>query len=126
MLFIAFGLSFLWIGSSMKFVADGVVPEYIEMTGHPTGIVYALDLSLLVPVLLLGGILIWRREAWGFILAAISLIKGATYTLVLTVNSLLTASHAETPIWFSTTALSLVAIGFLLGNMKSADEGEIL
>ncbi|HLM62528.1 MAG TPA: hypothetical protein VK308_17130 [Pyrinomonadaceae bacterium] len=126
MLFIAAGLSFLWIGSSLKFVADGVVPEYIEMTGHPTGIVYALDLSLLVPVLILGGVWIWRREAWGFVLAAMSLIKGATYTLVLSVNSMITASHAEAPIWISTTAASLVAIGFLLGNMKRADEGEKL
>lgn len=126
MLFIAAGLSVLWMGSSLKFVADGVVPEYIEMTGHPTGIVYALDLSLLVPVLLLGGIWIWRREAWGYILAAMSLIKGATYTLVLSVNSLITASHAEAPIWILTTGASLVAIGFLLGNMKPADEGEKL
>jgi hypothetical protein len=126
MFLIGAGLGFLWIGSSLKFVADGVVPEYIEMTGHPTGIVYALDLSLLVPVLLLGGLWIWRHEGWGFVLAAMSLIKGATYTLVLSVNSLITPSYAEAPIWISTTAASLAAIGFLLGNMKQADEGENL
>ena len=126
MLFIAAGLSFLWIGSSLRFVATGIVPADIIMTEHPTGIVYALDLSLLVPVLILGGVWLWRREAWGFVLAAMSLIKGATYTLVLTVTSLYAANYSETPIWLSVTAASLLAIGFLLGNLKSADEGEIL
>lgn len=126
MLFIAAGLSFLWIGSSLRFVATGVVPADIVMTGHPTGIVYALDLSLLVPVLIIGGVWIWRREAWGFVLAAMSLIKGATYTLVLTFNSLLAANYSETPIWLSITAASIAAIGLLLGNMKSANEGENL
>lgn len=126
MLFIAAGLGILWIGSSLRFVATGVVPSDIVMTGHPTGIVYALDLSLLIPVLMLGGVWIWRRDAWGFVLAAMSLIKGATYTLVLTFNSLLAANYSETPIWLSITAASLAAIGFLLGNMKSTDEGKLL
>lgn len=126
MLFIAAGLGILWIGSSLRFVATGVVPPDIEMTEHPTGIVYALDLSLLIPVLILGGVWIWQHKAWGFVLAAMSLIKGATYTLVLTFNSLLAANYSETPIWLSITAASLAAIGLLLGNMKSTDEGKLL
>lgn len=122
MLLIAAGLSFLWIASSLRFVMTGAIPQDIVKTGHPTGIVYALDLTLLVPAMWLGGILLWRRAAWGYVLAAMSLIKGATYTLVLTVNSLLAASFTELPVWLSLTFANLAAIGFLLGNMKSANE----
>jgi hypothetical protein len=132
MLLIAAGLSLLWIGSSLRFVATGEVPQDILKTGHPTGIVYALDLSLLVPVLALGGIWLWRRKAWGYILAAMSLIKGATYTLVLTITSLFAISagavksSGELPIWLSLTIASSLVIGFLLGNLKSTNGGENL
>lgn len=125
LILVAASLSFLWIASVLRFVFTGVIPADIERTGHPTGIIYALDLSLLVPAMALGGIWLRRREAWGYVLAAMSLIKGATYTLVLTVNSLLAASFSELPIWLSLTFASLAAIGFLLGNMKSA-KGENL
>lgn len=125
LILIAAGLSFLWIASALRFVFTGIIPSDIEITEHPTGIVYALDLSLLVPAMALGGVWLRRREAWGYVLAAMSLTKGATYTLVLTVNSLLAASLSELPIWLSLTFASLAAIGFLLGNMKSA-KGENL
>src|SRR5687767_9126043 len=36
MLLIAAGLSFLWISSSLRFVATGQVPQDIVKTGHPT------------------------------------------------------------------------------------------
>ena len=119
LILVAAGLSFLWTLASLRFVFTGEVPPDIVKTEHPTGIVYALDLSLLTPAMALGGIWLWRREPWGFILAAMSLIKGATYTLVLTVNSLLVASFYELPIWLLLTLASLAAIGFLIGNMKS-------
>jgi hypothetical protein len=124
MLFIAAGVSFLWVAGSLSFVFSGQVPAHIVKTGHPTGIVYALDLSLLVPVLALGGVWLWRRENWGYVLAAMSLIKGTTYTLFLTVTSLFAISEgarqasAELPIWLSVTIANLMATGFLLGNMK--------
>jgi hypothetical protein len=126
LILVAAGLSFLWIASSLRFVFTGVIPSDIEMTGHPTGIVYALDLSLLVPAMALGGVLAWRREPWGYVLAAMSLIKGATYTLVLTVNSLLAASVSELSVWLLLTTANLAAIGFLLGNMQPTDKGENL
>jgi hypothetical protein len=132
LLLIAAGLSFLWISGALRFAATGEVPQDILKTEHPTGIVYALDLSLLIPAMALGGFWLWRREAWGYILAAMSLIKGATYTLVLTVGSLSAMSTGtpeasqELPIWLSLTFFSVVAIGFLLGNMKSVEEGENL
>jgi hypothetical protein len=37
---------------------------------------WVLDLSLLVPAYALAGILLWRRSAWGYVLATVVLIGG--------------------------------------------------
>jgi len=85
MLFVALGLSTIYISQSIGFVATGQLPEIVLKTGHPTSIVFAIDLSLLVPVFVLGAICLWKRKPWGYVLATMSMVKGAVYTLVLTV-----------------------------------------
>ena len=87
----------------------------------------ALDLSLLVPVFVLGAIWLWKRQPWGYVLAAMSTVKGATYTLVLTVVALWAANagvpgaSAEIPLWLFLTVAGLVASLFVLGNLKPAN-----
>jgi hypothetical protein len=38
---------------------------------------WVLDLSMLVPAYALAGILLWRRAAWGYVLAAVVLVGGS-------------------------------------------------
>lgn len=122
MLFVAIGLSTIYITQSLSFIVTGQLPEIIVKTGHPTGVIFAIDLSLLVPVFLLGAILLWKRHPWGYILASISVVKGTTYTLVLTVVSLWGANAGvpgasdEILLWLIITIAGLVASLFLLGN----------
>lgn len=52
MLFVATGLSLIYIAQSIGFIFTGEVPAIVTNTGHPTNIVFALDLTLLVPFLL--------------------------------------------------------------------------
>jgi len=74
---------------NIQYLISGDIPETIILTGHPTAVVYALDLSLVVPVSVLAIILLLRRQRWGYILTAMMLVKGATYGLVLMVNTML-------------------------------------
>ena len=46
-------------------------------------LVYAIDLSLLAPVFVVAGVLLWRREAWGSVLAVAINASGAVYLAVL-------------------------------------------
>jgi hypothetical protein len=62
MLFFAVFLGGMWISRSLNFIITGKVPQDIIQTGHPTSIVYALDLSLLIPFLVLGAFLLWQRQ----------------------------------------------------------------
>ena len=127
MLFVAIGLSIVYITQSLGFVATGQLPEIVVKTGHPTSVVFALDLSLLVPVFILGAIWLWKRRPWGYVLATMSMVKGTTYTLMLTVVSLWGANagvpgaSGELPLWLFLTITGLVASLLLLGNLKPAN-----
>jgi len=41
--------------------------------------VFALDLSLMVPSMAVGGVWLWRRKPWGFVLATALCVFGAAY-----------------------------------------------
>lgn len=125
MIFVALGLSTVYIIQSLDFVFTGELPEIIVKTEHPTHVVFALDFTLLIPVFLLGGIWLWKGKAWGYVLASISMVKGATYTLVMSVVSIF-ASRSETqgassewPFWTLLTMGSLVAAIYLLNKLPA-------
>ncbi len=125
MLLVAIGLSTIYVSQSLHFVATGQLPPIVVKTGHPTSVIFALDLSLLVPVFVIGAVWLWRRRPWGYVLASMSMIKGATYTLVLTVVSLWAAkagvpgAAAEAPLWLFLTIVGLIGSLLLLGNLKA-------
>ena len=130
MLFIAVFLGGMWIAQSLSFVASGVVPQSIQDSGHPTGVVYALDLSLLVPGMVLGAIWLWQRRPWGYVLGAMMVVKGTVYPLAL-VGMTIFSANAGVPdawdmgvFWVAFAVVSLVASGYLFGNMESGDVRE--
>lgn len=123
MLFVATGLSLIYITQSIGFIFTGDVPAIVTNTGHPTNVVFALDLTLLVPFLILGAILLLRRKPWGFVLAGILTIKGPLYTIVLTAGSLWAANAGvpdvagQVPLWVVLTVLGLMACGLFYRNL---------
>lgn len=68
---------------SIGFSFTGLLPAIVVKSGHPTSIVYALDLTMIFPALLVAGYWLWQRKPWGYVLAAILLFKSAAYGLVL-------------------------------------------
>lgn len=124
MLFFASLLGVLWIVTSLSFIITGQVPQDIVKTGHPTGVVYATDLSLLIPALVLSAILLWKRQPWGYVLSAVVMIKSINYSLVLIIMSLVShikagQGDAFMPLWIFLSVGCIVSCGLLLGNMKS-------
>ena len=102
LVFVGIGLSSVWLAMWAAYVFAGrptpVEPEAFTL-------VAALDLSLMVPALTIGGVLIWKWEPWGFLIAAIASIQGALYLFVLSVNSAIAIQRGladapgELPIW---------------------------
>jgi hypothetical protein len=116
MAFVALGLTAVYLMQISGFLFQGQIPEIILKSEHPTHVVPALDLSLVVPWLGVGAVWLWKRRPWGYIVSAIMLVKGSVYMLVLTAVALSTiqageaAFPGEIPLW------GILWIGFLVSS----------
>jgi len=116
LVFVAVGLAFVWMVTWAAYVFAGQ-PTPIELEAFK--LIAALDTTFMVPALALGGVLLWRRRAWGYIVAAIAGIQGSLYLLVLSTNSAvailrgLAEAPGELPLW-GTLAVTTTAVTFLL------------
>lgn len=128
-LFVAAGLAVVYVLQSVGFILNGTLPAIITLSGHPTNVVFALDLTLLIPWLVVGAIWLIQRRPWGYVVAGILSVKGPLYTLVLSANSLLVvraglAGTSELPLWGTLTVLGLAAGAALFWSMQpSPKEG---
>jgi hypothetical protein len=68
----------LWLPEIISLSISGGESERLVQDGQRTYVITAMDLGLLVPLGLLGGHLILKREPLGFVLAPVLLIKGMT------------------------------------------------
>jgi hypothetical protein len=125
MAFIGVSLSVIYFLQWLGFAGSGEVPSIVTMSGHPTNLVFALDLTLVVPVMLVGAVLLWRRRPWGYVLAAMGNIKGAVYMLALsaatstafqagTINSMV-----EVGLWLFIGLGSAIAVFVELRNLNA-------
>lgn len=71
------------VGQIVSFITTGTIPEIIVRSGGTTCFVYVLDLGMVVPLLILSAAWLWRGKSWGYMLAGVMLIKGATMGLAL-------------------------------------------
>ena len=124
-----------WIGGYLVFVACVLATVWLlfwgasVFNGRPTPVepeafkvAAALDLSLMVPSMLVGGVLLWQRTPAGFLLSTIASIQGALYLWVLVVNSRialrrgLATSPGELPVWVPLAACTSIAAAVLVRN----------
>jgi len=98
--FFAFALGMPWIAMVLSFKISGEMPPF------ETTIVVATDLSFLVSVLLFSAILLWKRNPWGFVIAAMIMLKGLLYPLVLIIGGAL--AYFRTGTWDSFIPLYFV------------------
>lgn len=126
MAFVALGLTVVYGADSLSFVATGQVPEIVINTGHLTNVVFALDLTLVVPWFVLAAIWLWQRRPWGYVLAVILNVKGAVYMLALsavTVSAVQAGASddlAQVWLWAFIGVVSLIASVVLLANVEPA------
>ncbi len=71
LVFVAVGLAAVWCGMWGAYALAGR-PTPIEP--ETSKIVAALDLSLMVPALAVGGVMLWRQTSWGYVIATMAAI----------------------------------------------------
>jgi hypothetical protein len=126
MLLVALMLGGLWTAMSLGFVFTGEVPGPVISAGHVTAVVFALDLTLVVPIMALAAVRLWQRRPWGYVLGVILNVKGAVYMLVLSATTVsamaagIPGVGGELPLWAGVGAGSLAAGWGLLAHMSPA------
>lgn len=122
-LFVACGLTLVWVVTWAGHVFAG---HSLPVEEEAFRLIAALDLSLMVPALASGGILLWRRNAWGYVIAAVAGIQASLYLVVLSVNSLVAIAlgfveaPGELPMWVFLAVATGVTTGILLKNVETA------
>jgi hypothetical protein len=84
----------LWVFVILRNAVTGEIIKDIPVAGQH--LVFALDLSLVVPSLIVAGVLLYRRTAMGFVLGTAMAVMGAAYQLNLMVAGVFQA-HAHVP-----------------------------
>jgi hypothetical protein len=124
------GASFVVIGLGLAVVWTAMWAAHV-FAGRPTPVdpeafrlVAALDLSMMVPALVSGGVLLWRRRPWGVVLAAIAGVQGSLYLAVLSINSLIAIERGlakwpgELVVWAPLAALTVTVTLLLLVSVR--------
>lgn len=120
LLLLAAGLSVVHAGPALLFLGTGQPPAVIRAVGHPTNVIAALDLWLVVSWCVPGAWWLWRARPWGVVLAAVVTVKGAVYMAALsaaTVTALRAGAAVESAqlaVWAGIGAGCLVAAVTLL------------
>jgi hypothetical protein len=72
-------LTLAWIGRIVPEMLQPQIPAALDNT--TTRVIQAMDLTLIAPLAILAGILLLRRNAWGYLLASVAVLKGLTMSL---------------------------------------------
>lgn len=78
---LALGLGGMWVCLALDNAITGDVPAGSRLVETDTVVRLgmALDLALLVPLYAVAAALLWRRAAWGYVLAALAVVSGLVH-----------------------------------------------
>jgi hypothetical protein len=119
--FVGAFLSLAWLGRILPPILQGQTPLLENAT---TMVIQAMDLGLVLPLVILGGILLLRRSAWGYLLSSVALMKGMTMGIAVSamgINMALQGVPDSLGIlipFMLITLLNLVMAVILLRNVK--------
>jgi hypothetical protein len=113
---------FAWLYSIIPYLAIGQKPASIIQSGWT--IIYAIDLGFLLPATLITGVMLLKRNAYGYIFAGILLTKIITIGLaILSMDAFMyqlnqPINWALLPIFFITTALGIILAYLFLRSIE--------
>jgi hypothetical protein len=127
-LLLAVPLAAIQVSGMARFALTGAIPQEPSQLVVPlefTRLGAILDLSLLVPAYVLAALWLWRRRAWGYLLATAVLVAGTLHQ-VSYVSAMLFQLAADIP-GASFDAIEPIIVvlfaagsGLLLGNLRTA------
>lgn len=81
-IFLAVFIGLLWLGKIVSSLVSGTMPTGLEH--YTTLVIQGMDLGFIVPTAVLSGILIIKRNYYGYLLSSVIIFKGITMATALT------------------------------------------
>ena len=115
-----------WLSDIVPYLLIGQKPARIVQSGWT--IIFAIDLGFFLPATIIAGVMLLKRNAYGYIFAAIMLIK--TVTIGLAILSMTVFMYnlnqpidwAMLPIFITITALAIIIVMLYLKNIESPEK----
>jgi hypothetical protein len=121
LVFVGGGLAAVWLAQWAAYVTTGKSPD---IGPDAMRLVAAMDLSVIAPSLVAGGVLLWRRRPWGFVVASLGGVLGGTYALVLAAGTVvgiragIPGMAEQLPLWIGIAVVMLGALLALLWKVE--------
>lgn len=125
-IFIAFGIGMMWLGKIGPSILTGAVPVGLEH--YTTLVIQGMDLGIIVPTAILSGVLLLKRNPFGYLLTSVIVFKSITMLAAITAMMVNMAMHGVEMnrievITFSVfNLLAIIALILLLKNASSKTE----
>lgn len=113
------------LGHAVMFTVNGRLPQIIIDSGGTTDMVAIFDLTMIVPLLVLGGIWLWQARSWGILIATVMIVQCAMVTVNLTLTPPFQAAAGVkdawtmVPLFASLGVIFLVSSAVMLKNIKA-------
>jgi hypothetical protein len=102
-----------WLSEDLPAILGGKTPQSVLDAGLPTSPVHVLDMAVLLPAVLATGVLLARREAWGYYLAPVMLTGLVLLAMgIVTLMAVLEVRDVSGGSW--TIAAAFTVIGLIL------------
>ena len=110
MILVALPLAIFELSQALTAIFSGTSPTVPPL-------IFALDLSFVIPNMILAAVLLWKQRRWGYILTAMMMVKGFTYGINLIISAASIAGFSLSGHWDALTPFYLfIAVGSLLGG----------
>lgn len=114
---LALGIVFylLWLREEIPALMTGSIPSSITEANLPTNPVHVLDLGLYLPAILITGLLLWRRNLLGYLLAGPLLVFSVLMGTAILVIFLVTSSQGmPTSVGVEAVFAIIIAVSLVL------------
>lgn len=125
-IFVAVSIGLLWMGKIVDGFQKGGIPVGLE---HYTSlVVQGMDLAFVVPCAFMSGILLIRKNNWGYLLSSVILLKGITMLTALSAMILNMALHdvklgiVEVIMFPTFNIIAIITLIILLKNIVKIKE----
>lgn len=82
-IFIGIAIGLMWLGKIAQALKTGAAPDGLEH--YTTLVIQAMDLGFVVPFAILSGILLIKKNNYGYLMSAIIIVKGVSMLTTITV-----------------------------------------